>query len=153
MELKQSPNIDPMTSADVRTTLLATHRTQLACMLKEAGVHEPAGSLVAYLLAVAEPSGYLIAAALQWRFGEPDPDRVIHVALVEATRAPLVAGVIVRSALAETLATLAPAIRPLAVHLQAPDIPSARRVLIAAGGGAELFTLDDPPPAPESIST
>jgi hypothetical protein len=125
---------------DVRTGLLKAHRAALRRLLHNVARRRATGAFTAYALTLTQPTGYLIAAGLQRRYGTPDPDRWIRAAVSTGGRARVVLGVVERSALVEILATLAPATQRLAIELRRAAAPPPR-VLVTGGGGAEFFTL------------
>jgi hypothetical protein len=124
-----------------RAALFAAHRALLARLLGEAAPGAPLGALCAYAVTLTEPTGYLVAVGLQQGHGGLDPDPLIRAAMDAGARATVLVGVVARSTLAEVLTALVPAARRLAATLQASAPAGAPRVLVATGGGAELFAL------------
>ncbi|WP_437753238.1 hypothetical protein [Sorangium sp. So ce1389] len=125
-----------------RAELLDDHRPELARLLRSQPTRSgAAASLSGYLLSLREPTGYLIAIGLQQRDPSLEPERTLRSALAAGVRAPTLAGVMARSALAEIIAPLAPATRAVAAELKKPVSSGILRVIVAAAGGAELFTV------------
>lgn len=132
-----------------RAGLLAAHRPVIEHLLRDPTREQSAGALCGYVVTLTEPTGYLIAVGLAQRHGELDPDPVIRAAVNAGACAPILIGIVARAALAAVLVGLAPATRQIALALEAPDASPeqdaarALRVVVAAGGGAELFFLTD----------
>ena len=134
----------------VRVALLTEQRPTLSRLLQEARRARPGEALAGYLLTVREPSGYLLVAGLRRRFGHPDPDEILAMALSGEAPRGLVAGVAPAEVLADILAELSPNLAALADELRGGDPPGAPgsplRVIVAASEGASVITLsmDDP---------
>ncbi|XYH95102.1 hypothetical protein ACMHYB_46055 [Sorangium sp. So ce1128] len=125
-----------------REELLDDHRPELARLLRSQLTRSGAtASLSGYLLSLREPTGYLIAIGLQERDPNLEPERALRSALATGVRAPLLTGVMARSALAEIIAPLAPVTRAVAVELKKPVPSGTLRVVVAAASGAEVFTV------------
>lgn len=130
-----------------RRGLLAAWRPVLARLLEDGRRGLPGEALVGWLVTVREPSGYLIAAGLQRRFGHRSPEEILLPALAGQTPPEaLLAGVGPARELAELLGDLArpaPGLAGLAAGLRAGGPPGARQlpVIVAACGGAELYPL------------
>ncbi|WP_437324270.1 hypothetical protein [Sorangium sp. So ce381] len=131
-----------MSDHEERAELLADHRPELARLLQRLPARSSASSpLAGYLLSLREPTGYLIAIGLQQRDPALEPERVLRSALAAGERAPMLVGVMARSAMAEIIAPLAPVTRAVAARLKRPAPSGTLRVVVAAAGGAELFTV------------
>ncbi|WP_437828236.1 hypothetical protein [Sorangium sp. So ce1153] len=131
-----------MSEHNERAELLDDHRQELARLLRSQPTRSgTAASLSGYLLSLREPTGYLIAIGLQQRDPNLEPERTLRSALAAGVRAPTLAGVMARSALAEIIAPLAPVTRAVAAELKRPVSSGTLRVIVAAAGGAELFTV------------
>ena len=130
-----------MSEHNERAELLADHGPELARLLRSRPARSGAASLSGYLLSLREPTGYLIAIGLQQRDPNLEPERTLRSALAAGVRAPTLAGVMARSALAEIIAPLAPVTRAVAAELKKPVSSGTLRVIVAAAGGAELFTV------------
>ncbi|WP_437776399.1 hypothetical protein [Sorangium sp. So ce1097] len=127
---------------DERAEVLEDHGAELARLLRAHPRRSASpSSLAGYLLALREPTGYLVAIGLQQRDPDLQPERTLRVALASGDRAPILAGVMARSALAEIIAPLAPVTRSAAAELRKAVPSGSLRVLIAAAGGAEVFTV------------
>ncbi|WP_437731495.1 hypothetical protein [Sorangium sp. So ce1335] len=134
---------------DERVEVLEDHRAELARLLR--GHPRRSGSpssLSGYLLSLREPTGYLVAIGLQQRDPGLQPEHTLRVALASGERAPILVGVMARSALADIIAPLAPVTRSVAAELRKAVPAGSVRVLVAVAGGAEVFTvkLSDLPP-------
>ncbi|WP_437903649.1 hypothetical protein WME95_34655 [Sorangium sp. So ce327] len=131
-----------MSDHDERAELLAEHRPELARLLQSLPARGSAPApLTGYLLSLREPTGYLIAIGLQQRDPALEPERMLRAALAAGERAPMLVGVMARSAMAESIAPLAPVTRAVAARLKRPAPSGTLRVVVAAAGGAELFTV------------
>lgn len=127
---------------DERAELLDEHRPELGRLLRSLPPRGGAiASLSGYLLSLREPTGYLIAVGLQERDPDLEPERTLRSALASGVRAPVLAGVMPRSALAEIIAPLSPVTRAVAAELKRAVSSGTLRVVVAAAGGAELFTV------------
>ncbi|WP_438023636.1 hypothetical protein [Sorangium sp. So ce233] len=131
-----------MSEHDERAEVLEDHRAELGRLLRSHRRRSGAfSSLSGYLLSLREPTGYLVAVGLQQRDPGLQPERTLRSALAAGERAPILVGLMGRSALAEIIAPLAPVTRAVAAELRKPVPPGALRVLVAAAAGAELFTV------------
>ncbi|WP_437332988.1 hypothetical protein [Sorangium sp. So ce394] len=127
---------------DERAELLDEHRPELGRLLRSMPPRRSAvASLSGYLLSLREPTGYLIAIGLQERDPDLEPERTLRSALASGVRAPVLAGVMSRSALAEIIAPLSPVTQAVAADMKRAVPSGTLRVVVAAAGGAELFTV------------
>ncbi|WP_437808813.1 hypothetical protein [Sorangium sp. So ce1078] len=127
---------------DERAELLDDHRPELGRLLRGLPPRGAAvASLSGYLLSLREPTGYLVAIGLQERDPDLEPERTLRSALASGVRAPVLAGVMARSALAEIIAPLSPVTRSVAAEMKKAVPSGTLRVVVAAAGGAELFTV------------
>jgi len=146
-----------MSHAD-RAALLAELSPTLAALHEEARRCQPGEPLAGWLLTVREPSGYMLAAGLQRRFGRPSPEEILLPALQGRTppRALLV-GVGRARALAEVLEGLTPhlsALAPALRRVEPPGAPSAPLpIVVAACGAAELLHLPVPSATTSTLTT
>lgn len=127
-----------------RATLLATCRPTLARLLHRADQGRLGPYLAAYVISVCEPTGYMVALALQRRYGRPDPDSLLRLWLeADRPQPPILFGVTSRRILAELLEDLSPRLGELAAELRrAGRSRSSAPVLVAASGGAEIVPID-----------
>ncbi|AUX46122.1 hypothetical protein SOCE26_076270 [Sorangium cellulosum] len=132
-----------MTPHDERVEVLDEHRPVLVRLARETPRRGSISALSGYVLGLREPTGYLIAAGLQQRDAKLDPEGALRASLMSDESSPFLVGVVPRSALIDILGPLAPVTQPLAAELKKSIRREGMRVLVAAGGGAELFTLDD----------
>ncbi|XXX74197.1 hypothetical protein WMF30_41790 [Sorangium sp. So ce134] len=126
---------------DERAEVLDEHRPELGRLLRGAPPRSSAASLSGYLLSLREPTGYLIAIGLQERDPDLEPERTLRLALASGVRAPVLAGVMPRAALAEIIAPLSPVTQAVAAEMKKAVPSGTLRVVVAAAGGAELFTV------------
>ncbi|XXY52911.1 hypothetical protein WME91_17440 [Sorangium sp. So ce269] len=131
-----------MSERTERAEVLDDHRSELGRLLRSQPTRSgAAAALSGYLLSLREPTGYLIAIGLQQRDPKLEPERILRSALAAGVRAPVLTGVMARSALADIIAPLAPVTRAVAAELKKPASSGTVRVIVAAAGGAELFTV------------
>jgi hypothetical protein len=135
-----------------RAALLAAYRPMLAPLVRRIRRRRAGVEVAAYVVTLMEPTGYLLAVALQGRYGEPDPDAIVRYVLeAERPHAPVLFGVTSRAVLARLLDGLSPRLSEIAAQLRRRG--PARLLtpaLVAASGAAELVPLDPDPPAPTS---
>jgi hypothetical protein len=127
-----------------RATLLAAYRPTLEGAIRHAGKGRLGSDLAAYLVTLRAPTGYMLAVAVQRRYGRPDPDRILRLSLEsERRQAPILFGVTSRRTLAELLEDLPPRLCAIAAELrQGEGLASSIPVLVAASGGAELVRIE-----------
>jgi hypothetical protein len=127
-----------------RATLLAAYRSTLERAIRQAGKGRLGTDLAAYLVTLRAPTGYMLAVAVQRRYGQPDPDRILRHSLEsDRRRVPVLFGVTSRQTLAELLEELPPRLRAIAEELRRDEgSASAIPVLVGASGGAELVRLE-----------
>jgi len=127
-----------------RATLLAAYRSMLEGAIRHTGKGRLGTDLAAYLVTLRAPTGYMLAVAVQRRYGQPDPDRILRLSLESDRRQiPVLFGVTSRQTLAELLEELPPRPRAIAEELRRGEgSASSIPVLVAASGGAELVRLD-----------
>lgn len=136
-DLPDLPDLPRALARLARRGLLAAWRPALARLLEEGRRALPGEALVGWLVTVREPSGYLLAAGLQRRFGHRSPEEILLPALAgETPPEALLAGVGPARELVELLGELSPNLAALAARLRDGDPP---RVIVAACGGAELY--------------
>jgi hypothetical protein len=136
---------EPMSGVE-RASLLAAYRPALSRLVPSGAYAVPGGVLAAYVVILAEPTGYLLALGLRRRYGKPDPDAMLRAALQsERPFLPILAGVLAAGLLADLLATLSPNLVELAAVLRRASATAeslrSLPVLVAAGGGAEIVQL------------
>ncbi|WP_437671638.1 hypothetical protein [Sorangium sp. So ce131] len=132
-----------MTPHEERAQVLDEHRPAFARLVRETPRRGSISALSGYILGLREPTGYLIAAGLQQRDGRLDPEGALRASLTSRERSPFLVGVVPRSALVDVLGSLAPVMQPFAAELKKSMQRDLMRVLVATGGGAEVFTLGD----------
>ncbi|MCC6558893.1 MAG: hypothetical protein IT372_38685 [Polyangiaceae bacterium] len=126
-----------------REALLEAFRPVLVELLRRADRGRLGEDLAAYVVTLAEPTGYLLALAIERRYGRPEPDRVLRRALeAEVPRRPVLFGVMARGGLAGLLDGLSPRFSELGAELLRAEVShSGGVVLVAAAGGAEVVPL------------
>ncbi|AKT42922.1 hypothetical protein [Chondromyces crocatus] len=129
-----------------RIALLAAERPALLRMIQKARCEQPDKVIVAYLITVREPSGYLLAIALQRRLGHPGPELLLFRALSgHGPPQALMRGVVSATELVALLTDLSPNLSRLAADVPCSESSSppidTLSVLVAAGGGAEVFVI------------
>jgi hypothetical protein len=135
-----------------RATLLAAYRPTLAQLVRRADRERAGVEIAMYVVALMRPTGYLLAVALQERYGRPDPDALLRRALeAEHPYAPVLLGVISRAMLAQLLDGISPRLTQIAAELRRLRVPRPRvPTLVAVSGIAEIVALDPDVPAPPS---
>jgi hypothetical protein len=136
-----------------RATLLAAYRPTLARLIRGAGGERIRAEVAAYVVTLMGPTGYLLAVALQGRYGRPDPDAILRCALeAEHPYAPVLFGVTSRAMLARLLDGLSPRLSEIAAELRRPRTSPPRiSALVAASGVAKIVALDLDIEVPSSL--